>query len=261
MTGHFLLSVLIFLILGGMYFVKGINIIPEWIRRPVLLFGRYDRTAGPGFVWIDPIFHKVLDDVPIQDVVNKIRVENVPTSDNVRLQVELAATTRISPDKVKDLIVNVKNPSDALLQRALTSVTETVGQDSLDYIVSKKIEFSESVKISLQKKVLSWGIEVKAVEISELKIADENIERATAMKARAAKEAEAELTRAEMQVTIAEHLKKAAGTYDEQAWTLKGLETLVELCRSAQNNTILIPTDLLQGIAKVIPEYKMNQGK
>lgn len=57
-----------------------------------------------------------------------------------------------------------------------------------------------------------WGVLVYAVEIKDLKVADPDIERSIAMKARAVKEAEAELKRAEMQVEIARQLKEAART-------------------------------------------------
>ena len=51
--------------------------------------------------------------------------------------------------------------------------------------------------------------------------------------------AQAELARAEMQSEIVGHLNKAAADLEPAGWRLKTLEVLVELTRSAQNNTIL----------------------
>lgn len=155
---------------------------------------------------------------------------------------------------MKKYIVEVEDASKALHERANAAVTEVVAQWTLDDVLQKRNEFSGKVKEALVLKVLGWGIELKAVEIKDFKIADSEIEKSIAMKARSEKEAQAELTRAQMQKRIAEELKVAAHAYDEDAWRLKGLETLIELCRSAQNNTIMLPTDLLGGIANLVPE-------
>ena len=187
----------------------------------------------------------------MQDVVEELKVENVQTHDNVRLNILGVLTTRIHPDNVKKYIVEVQDADNALNERANAAVTEAVGRGTLDDILGKRDEFSKKVKEALMSKVQQWGIEVKAIEIKDFKIADTDIEKSIAMKARAEKEAQAELKRAEMQKQIAEQLREAAHIYDPETWRLKGLETLIELCRSAQNNTVLVPTDLLSSLAKL----------
>jgi hypothetical protein len=79
------------------------------------------------------------------------------------------------------------------------------------------------------------------------------------MKARAMKEAQAELARAEMQAEIVGRLNKAAADLQPAGWRLKTLEVLVELTRSAQNNTILIPANLIE-FADVLSAWRSNQG-
>jgi hypothetical protein len=90
------------------------------------------------------------------------------------------------------------------------------------------------------------GLTVRAVELKDFRVADESIARSIAMKARAMKEAQAELARAEMQAEIVGRLNKAAEDLQPAGWRLKTLEVLVELTRSAQNNTILIPANLAE---------------
>ena len=60
------------------------------------------------------------------------------------------------------------------------------------------------------------------------------------------KEAQAELARAEMQAEIVARLNKAARDLEPAGWRLKTIEVLVELTRSAQNNTILIHANLAE---------------
>jgi regulator of protease activity HflC (stomatin/prohibitin superfamily) len=237
--------------LAILYLLGGINVVREWERRPIMLFGRYVRTIGPGLEWVDPIFHRRLDDVSVRDVVNELRIGGVQTHDNVPISFNLIMTTRVGEDRIMDFVVQVASGYEATRQRALASVTEIVGNHELDAILHDRGKFYAEVRDSLQTKVAGWGVIVKAVELKDLQITDEQIQQAIAMKARAGKEADAELVRAAMQLHIAAKLVDAAAALTPDAWRLKELEVLVELTRSAQNNTILVPTTLLKGLEDI----------
>jgi hypothetical protein len=233
------------------FLLGGINVVNEWKRRPILLFGRYTSTIGPGLAWIEPIFHRRLGDVAVRDVVNELRIGGVQTHDNVPISFNLIMTTRVDSERVRDFIVQVANGFEATRQRALASVTEIVGNHELDDILHNRGQFYSEVRDSLQGKVAAWGVTVIAVELKDLQITDEQIQQAIAMKARAGKEADAELVRAAMQLHIAGKLVEAAEALTPDGWRLKELEVLVELTRSAQNNTLLIPTNLLKGLQDI----------
>jgi regulator of protease activity HflC (stomatin/prohibitin superfamily) len=237
--------------LAILYLLGGINVVREWERRPIMLFGRYVKTIGPGLEWVDPIFHRRLDDVSVRDVVNELRIGGVQTHDNVPISFNLIMTTRVGEDRIMDFVVQVASGYEATRQRALASVTEIVGNHELDAILHDRGKFYSEVRDSLQTKVTGWGVIVKAVELKDLQITDEQIQQAIAMKARAGKEADAELVRAAMQLHIAGKLVEAAAALTPDAWRLKELEVLVELTRSAQNNTILVPTTLLKGLEDI----------
>jgi regulator of protease activity HflC (stomatin/prohibitin superfamily) len=244
----------LFVYLGGLvllYAVAGINMVKEWMRRPITLFGRYDRTVGPGLVWVDPIFHRRLGDVSVRDWVTELRIGGVQTHDNVPISFNLIMTTRVDEARVRDYTVEVSSGYEATRQRALASVTEIVGNHELDGILHDRARFYVEVRDSLARKVADWGVLVKAVELKDLQITDAQIQQAIAMKARAGKEADAELVRAAMQLHIAGKLVEAAAALTPDAWRLKELEVLVELTRSAQNNTLLIPTTLLKGLETI----------
>jgi len=71
--------------------------------------------------------------------------------------------------------------------------------------------------------------------------------------------AQAELARAEMQSEIVGHLNKAAADLEPAGWRLKTLEVLVELTRSAQNNTSCIPANLAE-LADVLSAWRDTKG-
>jgi regulator of protease activity HflC (stomatin/prohibitin superfamily) len=237
--------------LGLLYVLSGLNVVSEWQRRPIMLLGRYVNTVGPGLAWVDPVLHRRLDDVAVRDTVTQLQIAGVQTHDNVPISFNLIMTTRVDENHVREFVVQVANGYEATRQRALASVTEIVGNHELDAILHNRDQFYVEVRESLQSKVADWGVKVKAVELKDLQITDEQIQQAIAMKARAGKEADAELVRAAMQLHIAAKLVDAAAALTPDAWRLKELEVLVELTRSAQNNTLLIPTNLLKGLENI----------
>jgi regulator of protease activity HflC (stomatin/prohibitin superfamily) len=229
------------------YFGSGINFVTEWERRPILRFGRYVDTIGPGLVWYDPAFHVRLEAESIQDEVYEINIENVQTHDNVPISCNALVTARLpDADAVRKVTVAIDNGASALEQRALACITEAIGATELAQILHERQAMYGGAIKDLQARVLDWGFLVVALELKDIAIADDSIREAIAMRAKATKEAEAELVRAEMQHQIAKELSTAAAAYSPEAWHLKQLEVLVELTRSADNNTILIPTEVLK---------------
>jgi len=231
--------------LGLCWALAGLHIINEWERRPVLRLGRYVRTAGPGPVWVEPILHTVLSAISIQDVSRPVTVENVQTHDNVRVTIMAVLTTRIADVNVRQAVLAVKDVAEATLQRAQATLVEVGAASALDDLLANRESITAKVKTALAAKVAPWGVDVVAVEIKDFKIADPDVERAIAMKARAEKEAQAELKRAELQGEIVAKLNDAATHLTSDGWRLKAFETLTELTRSAQNNTVLIPAHVL----------------
>ena len=242
------------LVLIGWYLLNWVNIIQEWDRRPVLLFGRYKGAYGPGFVLLEPFFHTFLSDISVQDIVVTISVPQAQTSDNVGITVEGVLTYRINADRIRDAVVEVEDVHGSVDERATSTLADEIGKSDLVQLLEHRDTFSGTINTTVGARVARWGVTAQAFELKKLKITDTAVEQAIAMKARAQKEGEAELTRARMQEQIAAALNQAAATYNDQGRWLKGIETLVELCRSANNNTLLIPTNLAQSLSSLLPK-------
>lgn len=238
------------------YFLKGINIVQEWMRRPVLRFGRYVATLGPGFSWCEPFTTRTLEDVPINEEVWALTIEHIQTHDNVPITLDLILTSRIDEANVKKYITAVLDGDDAIEERTLAVASECVSGWELDKILHDREKLHDKLIALLNARTSHWGILIVAIEFKDISITDESIQQAIALKARAVKEGEAELARAAVQVEIAKELNKAAAEYTEQGRWMKGTEVLLELGRSAENNTILIPTDMVEGLARLIPAVK-----
>ena len=179
--------------------------------------------------------------------------QSIQTHDNVPITLTLILTSRIDEENVKKYVTVVMDGDEAIEQRTLAVVSEAVSGLTLDQILHDRVKLHDTLVDLLNSRVSHWGIVILAIEFKDIKITDPSIEQAIAMKARAGKEAEAELVRAQAQFDIAEQLNKAANTYTPEGRWLKGQETILEMSRSAQNNTIFIPTDILEGLARIIP--------
>jgi regulator of protease activity HflC (stomatin/prohibitin superfamily) len=238
------------------YVVNWINIVNEWNRRPVMFFGRYVKTLEPGISLVEPLTHRTLSDVNVQDTVVKVKAEEVQTKNNVGVMLKGVLTYRVRKDGVKESVVNINDVDDAVLERALSTLTDETGKTDLDGLLEHRDTFCTSIVETLTGRVESWGVEIVAFELKAFSIKDKVIAEAIAMKARAEKEGAAEITRAHLQEQVAEKLNKAAATYTPEGRWLKGMETLVELGRSGENNTIFIPTDLTESLAKMAPALK-----
>lgn len=243
-----------FLLVGlvaGFYPLSGLVVVQEWERVPVMRFGKYVRTLGPGMCWLEPVTQRTLEAVDTrQEVMNFDMDEgkSLQTHDNVPIAFETVITQQVVD--VKKFTLGVTAADDAVEMRGLSTVSEVVSGTELVDLLHNRAAVCARIRELLAARVADYGVAIVAVELRDVKIVDASIQEAIAMKARAAKEAEAEMVRAEAQVAIARELNLAAAELNEGGWRLKGMEVMTELTRSAENNTIVIPSDIVQGLAR-----------
>jgi regulator of protease activity HflC (stomatin/prohibitin superfamily) len=233
------------------YLLAGVNIVSEWQRVPVMRFGKYTTTLGPGFTWLEPITNSRLTAIDTRAEVVELGMKegsSLQTHDNVPIAFVTVLTKQIDVDNVKKFTIAVAGGDNALDMRTRSTVSEVVSRTELNALLHERAIVCAEILALLQARVSDWGIHIIAVELRDVKISDESIQEAIALKARAAKEAEAEMVRAEAQVAIAKELNAAGLALTDAGWRLKSMETMLELCRSAENNTILMPADAISAL-------------
>lgn len=239
------------------YLSSGLHVTNQWERKPMKRWGKYFRTLEPGITWAEPFSSKIIETVEVNDQVDNVygelglkQLPTMQTHDNVPVAFTVILTWRVI-DAAK-FVLEVQDGQHAVYSRCATLISEQVSRTELDQILHDRTGLCSKTKDALQDATSTYGVQINAIELKDVTITDTGIQEAIALKARATKEGEAELKRASMQSAIAEQLKEAASVYDADAWKLKGFETLLELCRSAENNTIMIPTDLVSSLAGVV---------
>lgn len=227
-------------------------VIKEWERIPVLVLGRYWRTFGPGPVLIDWVICRKMRRVSLKDEVMRFKVQG-QTLDKVALVLDFILTRNIND--VKAYSLSVEDPEASLEDVARATARAAVGHYSLDQVQERTV-FSLAILEAVKPLVKKWGFNVSAFSIDELKIEDTETAAAISAKARATARAAASITLAEAEVTVAEHLNKAAALLTPEGLVLRRIQTLMTLANSASNNTIIIPHEIanvLSAITSALP--------
>jgi regulator of protease activity HflC (stomatin/prohibitin superfamily) len=233
------------------FILSGIKIVNQYERGVVLTLGRYTGMRNPGLRIIIPIFQRMIR-VDVRSTPIDVSKQEVITRDNVTVQVDAVVYLRaVKPDRAVLEITNYVYGTSQFAQAALRDV---IGNADLDDVLTKRDEMSKLIKEIVDKQTDQWGIDVEAVKI-------QNIELAQEMKRAMAKQAEAERERRAVIIT-AEGEKAAAGVVAEAASMLmkvpgginvRTLQTLEKISEQPSQKTLFVlPADLTDTVAKIV---------
>ncbi len=221
-----------------------IKVLSNWERAVILRLGRYNRTTGPGLIfllpWIDRAYRVdtriVTLDVPRQEMMTK---DNVP----------------VTVDAI--LLFNVVDPNTAILKIenfarttsliAQTTLRSTIGQAELDELLSQRERINAHLKAVIDEQTEPYGVKVTAVEVRDVSL-PETMKRAMAAQAEAEREKRAKIINSEGEFLAAERLVQAAAMMSKEpaALQLRYLQSMREIASERSTMTILpIPIDLV----------------
>ncbi len=236
----------IFIIFVVIYLLNSIKILNEYERGVIFRLGRLLSTPkGPGIVLVfAPIdrmarvsLRTVTLDVPPQDVITK---------DNVSVKVNAVIYYKVmDPNRA---IVDVEDFHYATSQMSQTSLRSTLGQVSLDELLSEREKINSELQKIIDKATDPWGIKVSHVEIKHVDLPQE-MQRAIARQAEAERERRAKVISAEGEYQASEKLSMAAEVLQKQPMSLqmRYLQTLMDI--STEKSSIIVfplPMEMLQ---------------
>ena len=231
-------------IFGLLLISSTIKVLSNWERAVILRLGRYNRTSGPGLIfllpWIDRAYRVdtriVTLDVPRQEMMTK---DNVP----------------VTVDAI--LLFNVVDPNTAILKIenftrttsliAQTTLRSTIGQAELDELLSQRERINAHLKAVIDEQTEPYGVKVTAVEVRDVSL-PETMKRAMAAQAEAEREKRAKIINSEGEFLAAERLVQAAAMMSKEpaALQLRYLQSMREIASERSTMTILpIPIDLV----------------
>ncbi|XP_046844365.1 band 7 protein AGAP004871-like isoform X2 [Xenia sp. Carnegie-2017] len=228
-----------------------IRIVQEYERVVIFRLGQLlpGGAKGPGLFFILPCIDSyqnvdlrvVSFDVPPQEILSK---------DSVTVSVDAVVYYKIYNATMA--IINVENASRSTRLLAQTTLRNVLGTRSLSEILSERETISHSIQTTLDEATDGWGVKVERVEVKDARL-PQQLQRAMAAEAEAAREARAKVIAAEGEMNASRALKEAAEVISEspQALQLRYLQTLTAI--SAEKNSTIIfplPIELISSLVK-----------
>src|ERR1700743_3742720 len=211
----------------------------QYERALVFRFGRYIGTKGPGLFWIIPLGIDRAQKVDMRVFTDGVEQQEAMTRDNVPVKANAVIWYRIvKPDLA---IIEVQNVRNAVIQVALTTLRNIIGQHTLDDVLKEREQIRQLLKQRVDQVTEAWGVEIQNVEMKNVEI-PASMQRARAQKAEALRENRARIIKAEAEMDAARKLREAA---DEIMKTpasleLRRMQMLTEVGDEQNNIPIVI---------------------
>ena len=231
-----------------------LKVIQEYEKAAICKLGRLNKKLkGPGMIIVLPMiesFQRIdmrqqIVDIPRQDVITK---------DSVSISVDAVSYCKVFDPFIS--LLNVKDPMKATERLAQCILTKVFGTRELQEILSNKGGLGKEVLAVLEIATAPWGIKVERVEIEDISLPNE-LQRAMAAEAEAARAAKAKLIKAEGEIKSARFLQQASATLSKSPYALQ-LKYLQTINSMANNNesTIVFPIPVDIDISSMINKNK-----
>ena len=248
-------AMLIVVLVIAFILLSGFRVAQQYERALVFRFGRFIDIRGPGLFWIIPMGVDRAIKVDMRVLTDGVEQQEAMTRDNVPVQVNAVIWYRIvKPDLA---IIEVQNVRNAVIQVALTTLRNVIGQHSLDDVLKEREKLSAILKERVDSMTEAWGVEIQNVEMRNVEI-PATMQRAMAQEAEALREKRARIIKAEAEFEAAMKLREAA---DEIMKTpasleLRRMQMLTEV--GAEQNTmtiVMMPSEFVEA-ARALAQRK-----
>jgi len=218
-----------------------IKVVSEWERGVIFRFGKYDRTRGPGLVFMFPGVERMIK-VDLRVITMDVPAQEVITKDNVTMKVNAVIYFRILDPEAA--VIKVLDYIKATFQISQTTLRSILGQHEMDEILANREKINDSLQQIIDQQTEPWGIKVSTVEVKDIEL-PEVMQRAMAKQAEAEREKRAKIIHAEGEFQAAQRLSDAADVISKNPTTiqLRYLQTLTEIAME-KSSTILFPVPI-----------------
>ncbi len=243
-------TVLALIVIVGL---SGLRIADQYVRGVVFRLGRYQGTKGPGLYWIIPLVEWQRR-VDLRINTAAVEQQETITKDNVPIKVNAVVWYRIVNPMAS--VLEVKNIDTAVIQVALTTLRNGIGQHSLDEVLKEQEKVARVIQEKIDAVTEPWGVKVERVEMKNVEI-PQSMQRVMAQEAEALREKRARLIKAQAEFEAAEQLRKASEIIMQSpaGLELRRMQMITEV--GAEQNTmtiIMMPSEFVamaKGIANL----------
>ena len=229
--------VLLLVAIAALIALTGFRVVQQYERALVFRFGRYIDIRGPGLIWIVPLGIEHATKVDMRVFTDGVEQQEAMTRDNVPVKANAVIWYRIvKPDLA---IIEVQNVRNAVIQVALTTLRNIIGQHSLDDVLKEREKLAGFIKDRVDQVTEAWGVEIQNVEMKNVEI-PASMQRAMAQEAEALREKRARIIKAEAEHEAALKLREGAEELMKTpaSLELRRMQMLTEI--GAEQNTMTV---------------------
>jgi len=223
-----------------------IKVVQEYERAVIFRLGRLvsGGARGPGVFFIIPCVD-VYEKIDMRTTTYEIPPQEILTKDSVTVFVNAIMYYKVRCPT--SAVANVDDYSGSARLLAATTLRNVLGTKNLGDILSERESIASEMQELMHEATDPWGVTVERVEVKDVRV-PEQLMRAMAAEAEAAREARAKVIAAEGEHKASRALRHAAEIVADSpaALQLRYLQTLNSI--SAENNSTIIfpvPIDIL----------------
>jgi regulator of protease activity HflC (stomatin/prohibitin superfamily) len=165
-----LVTIIVFaIIIIVVLLVLSIRTVRPTSRGLIERFGRYNRFASPGIVFLIPFIEKLVR-VNITENMIDAGLQEIITSDSLNAQVDAQVYFKVRSDEesVKASQYNVFNYMVQIVALARTTLRNIIGTMTLKEANSERGKINSSLYNNLALETKSWGLEIVRTELKEI---------------------------------------------------------------------------------------------
>ena len=242
----------------------------QWEQAVVLRLGRYRGLRGPGYFAIAPIVDRIAYTIDQRIRTTAFGAESCLTRDTVPVNVDAIAFWIVRDAERAALAV--QDYDEAVVLSAQTALRDAIGKHDLAELIQSRVELGHGLKIALEQKMTTWGIQVQSVEIRDV-IIPAALEDAMSRQAQAERERQARIILGTAETEIAHKFVEAADAYRDNpaAMSLRAMNMLYESI-AKRGSLMVVPSGLadslntpsvmgLMGATGLVPRNGAGEGQ
>ena len=246
------LPLLVLVLIVALYLLNSIKILRDYERAVIFRLGRALPTPkGPGIILVFRPLDQMVR-VSLRQEVLEVPPQDVITRDNVTIKVNAVVTLYVVDPNAA--AIKVSNYVYQTSQFAQTTLRSVLGEVELDELLSHRDKLNLRIQTIIDQRTEPFGVKVISVEVKQVDLPEQML-RAMAKQAEAAREARAKILHAEGEFNAAQKLVDAAHLLATEPITLqlRYLQTLTEI--GVEKNTTIVfplPVELLAMLKKAV---------
>jgi regulator of protease activity HflC (stomatin/prohibitin superfamily) len=193
--------------LVGILLAASIKFTDQWEKAVLLRLGRYRGLRGPGYFAIVPILDRVAYTIDQRIRTAAFGAESCLTRDTVPVNVDAIAFWIVRD--AERAALEVQDYDEAVILSAQTALRDAIGKHDLAELIQSRVELGHGLKVALEHKMQTWGIQVQSVEIRDV-IIPSALEDAMSRQAQAERERQARIILGTAETEIAHKFVDAA---------------------------------------------------